>query len=780
MRALGVWVVGLVGAACGGGDSPPPCTGSDCPCEVGAARCDGTCIDVTTDSANCGGCSNDCLGSACVGGICWPETLAVVPNAPAAIAVAGDRVVFATAGATTSSGAVYRVPKTGGPLEILHHGLGVEPALAVTTGAILVADSGQAEFCRSNYSAGGILSITDEKTTLYSMGRRCAHWLLPIDGGLTWVEAALLGGTNVPAPWIARLSEGALPDESPVLLYGPRPHAIRDLIQSGATLIWREGGSGSHTIMQMPIAGGAAAPIVTVPGSIAAHAADAEHVVYVWNDSVRTRVVLRSLATGAEKTIAELADGFIGEHRIALDSPFVYWIREGELWGLDLRTSGRRQLASGAQELAQDERFLYVFRRIEHGGPRSEVLRIRKPASTNPSSFDPFDGCRDPFRTCRSEPFVDRCVDVATDLNHCGDCGTLCDAGQMCADGVCVCAPTSLACGAGCVDPSTDEAHCGRCGRSCAGGQCFEGDCTPVQIIGERPSNIVQDAGALYYPRGTQVRRLDKQSTGATTLAQFSNAYFVGNLALDASRVYAAVATSSLFGDIHALAKDGSSSPIELYANRYAPRQVAVAGDTVLWIEDATFNERPVRLVYGASNGSGILGSFTTPGLYPGSEDDQSLDIAVVGSTVYWLLKGWLVGSGQPRGAIVRIDLAAAPPVMSLVATLDRDPAAFAIANGRIYVTTPEEFEGVLLSVPMTGGPVSVHATGLYRAGDIASTAGGDLYWVEGSLGIRHLAPGAGVPRVVLGRALNTYDLVLADDDWLYTTTYPGIFRMTR
>lgn len=654
MRAWGVWVAGLVGAACGGESSPPPCTGSDCPCEVGAARCDGTCIDVTTDSANCGGCSHDCLGSACVGGICWPETLAVVPNAPAAIAVADDGVVFATAGATTSSGAVYRVPKTGGPLEILHRGLGVEPALTVTTGAILVADSGQAEFCRSNY---------------------------------------------------------------------------------------------------------------------------------VWNNSVRTRVVLRSLATGAETTIAELADDFIGVDRIALDSPFVYWIGGGELWGLDLRTSERRQLASGAHELAQDERFLYVFRRIEHGGTRSEVLRIRKPASTHPSSFDPFDpfdGCRAPLRTCRSEPFVDPCVDVATDPNHCGDCGITCDAGQICADGVCVCAPTSLACDAGCVDPATDEAHCGRCGRSCAGGQCIEGDCKPVQISGERPSNIVQDAGALYYPTGTQVRRLDKLSTGATTLAQFSNAYFVRNLALDASRVYAAVATSSFSGGIHALAKDGSSSPSELYANRYDPRQVAVAGAAVLWIEDATFNERPVRLVYGASNGSGILGSFTTSGLYPGSEDDQSLDVAVVGSTVYWLLEGWLVGSGQPRGAIVRIDLAATPPVMSLVATLDRDPAAFAIANGRLYVTTPEEFEGVLLSVPTTGGPVSVHATGLYRAGDIESTADGDLYWVEGSLGVRHLAPGGGVPRVVQGSSLNQYELVLADDDRLYTTTYPGIFRMTR
>ncbi len=73
---------------------------------------------------------------------------------------------------------------------------------------------------------------------------------------------------------------------------------------------------------------------------------------------------------------------------------------------------------------------------------------------------------------------VDRCTDLETDPLHCGACEIECSAVQVCAGGVCGCAPPTLACGPACVDPRTDPTHCGGCGvrcpptATCEGGAC--------------------------------------------------------------------------------------------------------------------------------------------------------------------------------------------------------------------------------------------------------------------------------------------------------------------
>jgi len=113
-----------------------------------------------------------------------------------------------------------------------------------------------------------------------------------------------------------------------------------------------------------------------------------------------------------------------------------------------------------------------------------------------------------------------RCVDIARDPEHCGDCATACALGDVCADGSC-CAPSGAEtcngadddcdgtidegsataigcaegescvagscecptmCGGACRDLDTDEDHCGSCGSACALGQvCRSGACcTPT------------------------------------------------------------------------------------------------------------------------------------------------------------------------------------------------------------------------------------------------------------------------------------------------------------
>ncbi|MBW2462540.1 MAG: hypothetical protein JRH11_12900 [Deltaproteobacteria bacterium] len=96
-----------------------------------------------------------------------------------------------------------------------------------------------------------------------------------------------------------------------------------------------------------------------------------------------------------------------------------------------------------------------------------------------------------PPRTCTSD-FTDcdgSCVDIYTDIAHCGGCGNVCTDEQYCEEGTCIepepgCASPRTTCGDSCVDTRSDLDHCGGCyngcgdGEACSGGSCVS-TCTP-------------------------------------------------------------------------------------------------------------------------------------------------------------------------------------------------------------------------------------------------------------------------------------------------------------
>ena len=104
------------------------------------------------------------------------------------------------------------------------------------------------------------------------------------------------------------------------------------------------------------------------------------------------------------------------------------------------------------------------------------------------------------------------CVDLQSDPDNCGSCGTGCPSGKSCQSGQCLCThttcppgtsqdpatcqclcpPGQTSCPTGCVDLQSDDANCGACGTVCPSGQsCQSGQClcTPVTC----PSGATQD-----------------------------------------------------------------------------------------------------------------------------------------------------------------------------------------------------------------------------------------------------------------------------------------------
>lgn len=95
---------------------------------------------------------------------------------------------------------------------------------------------------------------------------------------------------------------------------------------------------------------------------------------------------------------------------------------------------------------------------------------------------------------------TDGCVDLQTDVTHCGTCATACATGATCTAGSCVCPTGESVCNGVCVNRNTDETNCGSCGRQCAAGTvCSSGDCCGSTAVGSiccasgNPSTCVED-----------------------------------------------------------------------------------------------------------------------------------------------------------------------------------------------------------------------------------------------------------------------------------------------
>jgi hypothetical protein len=98
----------------------PRCVPGACP-DDSVDVCDSTCTSLATDPLNCGSCGHDCLGGACVAGLCQPVVLGSELTNPSAVALS-DTHVYLREG-PQGAGRILRIPKAGGNAEPVAQGV---------------------------------------------------------------------------------------------------------------------------------------------------------------------------------------------------------------------------------------------------------------------------------------------------------------------------------------------------------------------------------------------------------------------------------------------------------------------------------------------------------------------------------------------------------------------------------------------------------------------------------------------------------------------------------
>lgn len=130
----------------------PRCLPGACP-EDSVDQCEGACVSLATDPLNCGSCGHDCLGGACVAGLCQPIVLGGDFTSPSAVALSDTHVYFREG--AQGAGRILRIAKAGGTAEPVAQGVSNLVTVAIGGEQIYFASGnaatlGQGQVLRAN------------------------------------------------------------------------------------------------------------------------------------------------------------------------------------------------------------------------------------------------------------------------------------------------------------------------------------------------------------------------------------------------------------------------------------------------------------------------------------------------------------------------------------------------------------------------------------------------------------------------------------------------------
>jgi hypothetical protein len=325
----------------------PPLSGA-LQCSAGTTACASSCVDLTTDSDNCGECGHSCRGVACTLGRCevtvlaqrqdWPIDIAVTPadvywvnqgaagavmklgksnlrsrptvladnqSKPSSIALDQTNIYWLDQGTTIEPGSVHQMPLDGGP-ETTIAANQVRPAqLAVAGGYLLWTNRGdggtQGSVMKQSLSGGAPVALVpnvvpdriavDRKGAYYSADDDHVH-IVPVLGGL------------------------------PYPVQGDDTGTIRALALSPSHVYW-----GTFRGLTRATIGGSATETLYA-GAIFALTVDARYAYFVEvqtaADGTQTFAV-RRMALDASSSL-ELAANQGEPRALAVDDAFVYWV----------------------------------------------------------------------------------------------------------------------------------------------------------------------------------------------------------------------------------------------------------------------------------------------------------------------------------------------------------------------------------------------------------------------------------------------------------------------
>ena len=349
------------------------------------------------------------------------------------------------------------------------------------------------------------------------------------------------------------------------------------------------------------------------------------------------------------------------------------------------------------------------------------------------------------------------CTDLKTDSSNCGGCGNLCDQGQRCSGGSCVCDGTSCpngccsdktcvdqsaqaagkcgkpgmacvacstdayctqgacaclfpdrsACGSEmCIDLQTNKDHCGSCSKTCKDG-CSAGQCfVHLATVAEDEIGIAVNATDVYFTmsRAGTVSRVSRSGGAVQVLATSQPFPAPGEIALDSKNVYwVNQGASQGTGSVMKLSLTGNT-PEALATSEIGPIAIAIDGSNVYWAGYADVGEGAIMKV--------PIAGGTKVQLAVGDSMRYPYRIAVDATDVYWIN----AGSGPVTdGSIMRVPQAGGT-IVTLAADLGPGQG-LVVTGGTVYFVSKSGVQ----SVSSSGGAVST----------FKSTPPGAQQWVD-------------------------------------------------
>jgi hypothetical protein len=346
----------------------------------------------------------------------------------------------------------------------------------------------------------------------------------------------------------------------------------------------------------------------------------------------------------------------------------------------------------------------------------------------------PRESCIAGVCTCLGTICNGTCTSMQYDNLNCGACGNACAAtGQYCDQGQCKC-PTDrpTVCNGACTDVESDPANCNTCGVACSGvtPQCLDGACAPgpdVLVAGQSsPLNLVIDSTSIYWTNSVPTGAIMKVAlSGGPPEALSTNRADPGQLVNDGQSLYWAEA-SGVAADqtnhvgIWSVPVTGGASRLLVNIPTFA---LAVLGSTLYFTASVgTYGQN--EHVYSMPTSGGVDGGADWNGATELTSGGYAFDaLAVDGTYVYFAND--ITIQRAPIGS-------SAVPSTKLVGDVNQGPVSLAIDGANLYWVSLDASIG---TVPLSGGTPTVLAGAIPGAASGSSSflvvSSGYVYWTD-------------------------------------------------